>query len=187
MSYFTTGGPSKEQVIKKPALAARVWERSKGDAMCSTTSQNPPLWHSSWLSNACTTRKDPESEWLARDNLETNPITIKPETTSHVAEQSTWVPSLSCSLPRCLFPIKSLALSAHVSPWQFISECQTRVPFLQHEGTNFPEAAQCHQEKNKLQGTSLVVKNLPANTVVMGSISGLQLSLCATTTEAQVL
>ena len=34
----------------------------------------------------CTARKDPESERLARDNLETNPITIKSETLSHVAE-----------------------------------------------------------------------------------------------------
>ena len=29
------------------------------------------------LSDARATRKDPESEWLARDNQETNPITIK--------------------------------------------------------------------------------------------------------------
>ena len=31
-----------------------------------------------WLSNVCTTRKDPNSELLARDNPKTNPITIKP-------------------------------------------------------------------------------------------------------------
>ena len=48
---------------------------------------------------------------------ETNPITIKPETASHVAEQFSCVPLPYCSPPRCLFPIKSLALSAHVSPW----------------------------------------------------------------------
>ena len=62
------------------------------------------------------TRKDPESEWWARDNPETNPITIKPETASHVAEQSSWVTLPSCSPPGCPFPIKSLALSARVSP-----------------------------------------------------------------------
>ena len=44
-----------------------------------------------WLSSAHI-RKDPESEWLARDNPETNPITIKPKAESHVAEQSSWVP-----------------------------------------------------------------------------------------------
>ena len=65
---------------------------------------------------ACATRKDPASDWLARDNPETNPITIKPETASQVAEQFPWVPLLCCSLPRHPFPIKSLALSARVSP-----------------------------------------------------------------------
>ena len=47
---------------------------------------------------------------------ETNPITIKPETASHMAEQFSWVPLPYCSPPGCPFPIKSLALSAHVSP-----------------------------------------------------------------------
>ena len=58
-----------------------------------------------------------QARWLAGDNLETNPITIKPETRSHVAEQLSWVPSPSCSLPGCPFPVKSLTLSAHVTPW----------------------------------------------------------------------
>ena len=53
---------------------------------------------------------------MAKDNPETNPITIKPETVSHVAEQFSWVPLPYCSPPGCPFPIKSLALSAHVSP-----------------------------------------------------------------------
>ena len=61
-------------------------------------------------------RKNSESEWLAKDNMETDPITIKPETASHEAELFSWVPLPSCSPPRCPFPIKSLALSAHVSP-----------------------------------------------------------------------
>ena len=55
--------------------------------------------------------------WLAKDNPETNPITIKPETASHIAELFSWVPLPYCSPPGCPFPIKSLALSAHVSPW----------------------------------------------------------------------
>ena len=57
--------------------------------------------------------------WLAKDNPETNPITIKPEAVSpsQVAELFSWVPSPSCSLPRGPFPVKSLALSARVSPW----------------------------------------------------------------------
>ena len=43
-----------------------------------------------------------------------NPITIKPKTASHVAEQF-WVPLPSCSLPGRPFPIKSLALSTYMS------------------------------------------------------------------------
>ena len=66
-----------------------------------------------------TTRNDSESEWLAKDNPETNPITIKPETASHVTELFFWVPLPYCSPPRCPFPIKSLALSAHVFPRTF--------------------------------------------------------------------
>ena len=61
-------------------------------------------------------RKDSESEWLAKDNPETNPISIKPKTASHVTELFSWVPLPYCSPPGCPFPIKSLALSAHVSP-----------------------------------------------------------------------
>ena len=55
-------------------------------------------------------------EWLAKNHPETNPIIIKPETTSHAAEQFSWVPSPYCSPPGCPFPIKSLALSVYVSP-----------------------------------------------------------------------
>ena len=112
MSCFTTGGPGKENGTNKPPPTGRVQERSKGDTTGLTTSQNPSLWHPSWLNKACTTRKDSESEWLAKDNSETNPITIKPET----AEQFSWVPLPYCSPPGCPFLIKSLALSAHVSP-----------------------------------------------------------------------
>ena len=79
------------------------------------SSQNPPCWNPSWLSDVCTTRKDPGSEWLARDKLGTNSITIKPETVSHVAKQSSWFPSPSCSPPRGPSPIKSLTVSACVS------------------------------------------------------------------------
>ena len=110
------GGPGKEHGTNKPPPTTRVWERSKGGTTCPTTSQNPSLWHLSWLDKACTTRKDSELELLAKDNLETNPITIKPETASHVTELFSWVPLPYCSPPGCPFPIKSLALSAHVSP-----------------------------------------------------------------------
>ena len=114
---FSTVGPGEEHKTNKPSPTGRVRERLEGDTTCPTTSQNPSLRHPSWLNKACTTSKDSESEWLAKDNPETNPITIKPETENHMAEQSFWVPWPYCSLPGHLFPIKSLALSAHVSPW----------------------------------------------------------------------
>ena len=112
-----TGGPANEHRTNEPPPTGRIRERSKGDTTCPTTSQNPSLWHPSWLKKACITRKDSESEWLAKDNRETNPITIKPETASHAAEQFSWVPLPCCSPPGRPFPIKSLALSAHMSPW----------------------------------------------------------------------
>ena len=56
------------------------------------------------------------SEWLVKDNPETNPISIKPKTASHVTELFSWVPLPYCSPPGCPFPINYLALSAHVSP-----------------------------------------------------------------------
>ena len=113
------GGPAKEHGTNRPPPTGRVrvQERSKGDSTCLTTSQNPSRWHPSWLNKACTARKDSESEWLAKDNPETNPITIKPKTANHEAEQFSWVPLPYCSPPGCPFSIKSLALSARVSPW----------------------------------------------------------------------
>lgn len=81
------------------------------------TPQNPWGWNPSWLSGTCTTRKDfqPDQVWLVRNNLETNPISIKPETAGHVAEQVSQFPLTCCSLWGHPFPINSFALSARVS------------------------------------------------------------------------
>ena len=93
-----TGDPDKEYRTNKPPPTRRVRERSKGDTECPSTSQNPPRQHPSWLSDACATREDSELEWLAKDHPETNPITIKPDIESHVAEQFSWVPFCGWSL-----------------------------------------------------------------------------------------
>ena len=111
MSCFMTRDLDKEYGTSK------FGKGRKGDTACLSTSQNPSRYHPSWLSYACATRKDSELEWLAKDHPETNPITIKPETVSHEAELFSWVLLLYCSPPGCPFPIKSLALSARVSPW----------------------------------------------------------------------
>ena len=147
-----TGGPGKEHGTNKQPPTRRVQERSKGDTTCLTTSQNPALWHPSWLKKACTTRKDSESEWLAKDNLETNPITVKPEPASHVAELISWVPLPSCSPSGHHFPIKSLAFSGPVfsrtihfqvlvkspvsGPRRGLPSCNTKIHILVWEGIN---------------------------------------------------
>ena len=115
MSCFMTGDPDKEYGTNKPPPTRKSSGKVKR-RHCLSTSQNPSCQHPSWLSDACATRKDSELEWLAKDYLETNSITIKPKTASHSTEQFSWVPLPSCSPPGCPFPIKSLALSAHVSP-----------------------------------------------------------------------
>ena len=96
-----------EHGTNKPPVTERAQERSKGEATSPTTSQNPSRWHPSWLSNACTTRKDAESERSAKDNPEMNPITIKLETVSHTAEQFSWVPihlpnKVCCFISMCV-------------------------------------------------------------------------------------
>ena len=78
-----TGGPGKEHGTNKPPPTRRVRERSEGDTTCLPTSQNPSLWHPSWLNKMHTTRKDSESKRLPKDNAETNPITMNPETLNH--------------------------------------------------------------------------------------------------------
>ena len=124
-----------------------IWERSKGDATCLTTSQNPSHWHPSWLSDMCITMKDPESEWLARDYLETNPITIKPKAELHgravllgslILLFSTQVPlpnKVSCFVSTSLFS-ENLFLSVRqeptLRPWKgslFIATL-AKAPFL---------------------------------------------------------
>ena len=85
-------------------------------------------WHPSWLSNACTTWNDPWVRMIGQNNLETNPITIKLQTARYVAEQFSRVLLAYCSKEPC--PIKSLALSAHVSPLTILSQVLDKSPIL---------------------------------------------------------
>ena len=62
------------------------------------------------------TRRAPPRRTLSQNDWLKTTITKKPEAVSHAAEQFSWVPLHSCSLPGSPFLIKSLALSAHVSP-----------------------------------------------------------------------
>ena len=56
------GDPDKEYGTNKPPPAGGVWERSKGDTACPSTSQNPSHQHPSWLTDVWATRKDSELE-----------------------------------------------------------------------------------------------------------------------------
>lgn len=125
-----------EHRTNKPPPTRTVQERLKGDATCPTTSQNSPHWNLSWLNNACSTKKDPESGWLTRDNQEANLIVLKPETANHLAEPFSWVSLPSCSPPRQLFLMKSLALSASLSTLLFRGE--TRAHFGALEDVPIP-------------------------------------------------
>ena len=126
-----TTGPGKEHGTNKPPPTRRVLERSKQDTMCPTTSQNPSLWHPSWLNKVCATRKDSESEWLAKDNPETNPITIKPEAASYEKELFFWIPlpytqaqfpsKISCFVNTCVSSdnsFLSLRQESSFRPWK---------------------------------------------------------------------
>ena len=140
MNCSMTGGPGKEQGTNKPPPTRRVQERSKGDTTCPTTSQNPSHWHPSWLNEVCTTRKESESEWLDKDNPETNPITIKPRVQPCVravllsslalllSTQAPFPNKISCFVCTCIsFYNSFLSVREEPSfrPWK-------GSPFLQH-------------------------------------------------------
>ena len=102
-----------------------------------------------------------ELEWLAKDHPETNPITIKPDTVSHTAKQFSWVPLSYCSPLGCPFPIKSLALSAHVSPWTIHFQSVRQEPsFGPWKGSPFLQQIQwqCSFCSLKSWRTSVVVR-----------------------------
>ena len=80
---------------------------------------------------------------MAKDNPETNPITIKPET----AELFSWIPLFYCSPPGFPFP-KNLLLCQHMCLLgQFISESLTRAQFQALEAVPLP-ATVSHQAAN---------------------------------------
>ena len=80
MSYFMTGGLGKEHRVISHRQPEEFKKGQKEMSHVLPTFQNPPYWHPSSLSNAGDTRKeysDLESEKLARDNPDTNLITMK--------------------------------------------------------------------------------------------------------------
>ena len=115
MSCFMIGGPGKEHGTNKPPPTGRVQGRSKGDTKCPTTSQNLLTGiYLVWAMHPPPGRTVSQKDWpKTTQKLIPSPWNLR---LNHVAEQFSWVPLPSCSLPRRPFPIKYIALSAHVSP-----------------------------------------------------------------------
>ena len=92
----------------------RKGQKEGRNAMCPTNLPESSLLASTLAGEAC----HQEGSWvrmIGRDNLETNPIAIKPETVSQMAEQFSWVPLPCCSPPRSSFSIVSCFVSTRVS------------------------------------------------------------------------
>ena len=128
-----------EHRTNKPPPTGRVRERSKGDTTCPTTSQNPSLWYPSWLNKVCITRKDSESEWLAKDNPESNPI-------CKLCDRAVlWVPFPSCSPCRC-FPSKiSCFVSTCVSSDSSFPRVRQEPSFGPSKGSPFLQHYDCNK------------------------------------------
>ena len=134
MSCLTLGGPCKKHSAALKANRENLGGASRREEM---TNLPESLVLESILAERYAWRLEgpwvrPNTGWareVARDNLETNPIPIKPETESHMAEQFFWVSLPWCSLPRHSFPIKSFALSILVSPWTIHFQVLDNSPF----------------------------------------------------------
>ena len=134
MSCFRTGGPGKEHGTDKPPPTGRVQKGQKE----TTYVWPPPRILLAGIHLGCTTRKDSETEWLAKDNLETNPITIKPKPcgTAVLLGSLTLLLSTCVSFPNKIFCFVSTCVSLDSS---FLSVRQESnfgawkvSPFLQH-------------------------------------------------------
>ena len=84
-SHLATGGPGQDQGTHK-LPATRILERSKRDGRLQSRGPTDFPGSSSMVSISAewcvSPRKDANSEWLARDKPESNPMTINPETVS---------------------------------------------------------------------------------------------------------
>ena len=111
-----TGGPGKEYGT---ISHHQPEEFSKGQKEIPRVHPLPriPLAniHLGWVMRAPPVKTLNKNDW-PKTTRKLIPITLKPKTASHVAEQFSWVPLPYCSPHGCPFLLKSLTLSAHVSP-----------------------------------------------------------------------
>ena len=112
MSCFTTGSPGKEHRTNKPPPTRRVQKE--------TPHVRPPSRillagiHLGWTRRVPPGRALSQNDWLktTRKLIPSH----KTRDRESCGRAVLLVPLPYCSQPRCPFPIKSLALSAHVSP-----------------------------------------------------------------------
>lgn len=101
--FSMTRDPGKAHRTNKPPPPEEFWKGQKEDATCPTDFPESASLEFILLSNAWATQRDPESEWLARNNPETNPITVKPETALRL-QATSQSSSLEFPYPPALYP-----------------------------------------------------------------------------------
>ena len=139
MSYLTSEGPGKEWGTNKLTSTRKIGRGQKEQETPVLTSCKSPQILLDGIHLGWDTHTQPERTLSQNDWPETtNPIIIKPETVSHMAEKSWWVPLPCCSLPGCCFPIKPLVLSVHMSPWTIHFQVLDKISshFLWHTHTH---------------------------------------------------
>ena len=113
ISCLTTRGPGKEHNAVAENWPAEFEKGPKGGRRLRSTypinlAETSVL--KSILAERCAYHQD--TPWVrpnmgqTRDNLETNPITVKPKTVSHMATQFFWVPLINFSSPQASVPNK---------------------------------------------------------------------------------
>lgn len=114
-SFLTIGCPGKECQAEYHQPGQ---EMSKGErrlqSLCPTNFPESSSLESILAEWWTRLRKDPELKWLATYNPETNPITIKSNPVSHMAEQLSWTPLPSYSPTQAPLPNKVSCFVQHV-------------------------------------------------------------------------
>ena len=112
---------------------------------------------------------------MARENLETNPITIKPETVSPMAKQSSWVPLPSCFLPEQVKVARSCLMLCDPMDYTVHGILQARILWVA-----FPYSRGSSKPRDQTQVSCIAGDSLPAEppaklrNIGWGSLSFLQ-------------
>ena len=156
LSCLTTGGPDKEYGAASENSLGEFTKGLKegGDGQLSRVLLT--VIHLGWEIHTSPGRTliqtMGQSRWLARDNPETNPITING--VSHMAEQLSRAPLPCCFLRWCPFPIKPFAFGTCVSS-------DNSFPSAKQEPTFGPWKRSLFLHNARRQIISLFTVNIP--------------------------